>query len=325
MRQLKITKSNRKPLIQVNEYLISDSFNLEEFARLIPEMEQAVERDAEFLVEVFQDLEHSCVLAMSHLHGKSYEELIAELRECGEEIDKLRWLCARNVLAISQEYQGSAMSMRELLLAGMQGVKNAAFAYNFNPDEDFESFAAPIIRKHIELYVQTGVIPYAQPGNEYEEIHAKAFDSYCEHCHGNGGIEKFMRVNSDKLRAQLFATAKIGRCHKELVKVADLVEWKMVDAALHLPDDYDERDKYIRTQPYMVHDARYDGECKDLVKPVGSEWCICVASGGERIPINQLTDRESMCNAMEALCVVLSNLMKKKIVTFREWRAATGH
>lgn len=294
MRQLKITKSNRERLvlIHIKEYLRSENFNLEEFAKLIPEMEQAMKYDTEYLVEVFQDLERSCILAMSHLHGQSYEELIAKVREDGEEINKLWWLNARNVLAIAQEYQDAGVSIQDLLLAGMQGVKNAAFAYRFTPNEDFTTFATPIVRKHIEQYVQTGEIPYSQSENEYEMVHSQALESHNEHCQGNGRLEKFLRLNPAKQRAHFFATSKINRCRKEVIEIADLVEWKKVDMALHLPDDYDERDKFIRTKPYRINDALYDGECQDLVKPCGGEWCTCTKPEGERIAISALTDRE---------------------------------
>lgn len=308
----------------MTEFLKSEEFNLEELLSIASKAEQSVREDMESLVGYFQNLESSCILAMSHLHGKSYEEMIAEERECGEEINKLRWLCSRNVLAIAQEYQAAGVPIQDLLLAGMQGVKNAAFVYNFSPDESFITFVAPIIRKHIEGFVQTGEIPFSQPGNEYEEIHAKALESYCEHYRGYGNIENFMRLNPAKQRSHLFATAKINRCRKELVKIADLVEWKMVDMALHLPDDYDERDKFIRTKPYRVHDALYDGECQDLVKPCGGEWHICTAPEGKRIAISAIADRESLHNVAEVLCEILSNQMKQKRMSFREWRAAKG-
>lgn len=325
IRKLVIHKSSQPdPLIEAKEYLQGETFNLEEFSKLIPEMVQAVNSDAEFLVEVFQDLESSCILAMSHLHGRSYEEMIAEKRECGEEINKLRWLNAHNVLAIAQEYQDAGVPIQDLLLAGMQGVRNAAFAYNFNPNEPFADFAISVIRRHIELRIQTGEIPFSQPGNEYEQIHAKALDSHCDHCCGNGNLENFLRLKSPKHRAHLFATAKVNRCRKELIETADLVEWKLVDSALHLPDDYDERDKFIRTQPYKVNDPLYTGECKDLVKPCNGEWHICASPNGERIAINALTNRASLHNIAETLCEILSNLMQNKSLSFREWRATRG-
>lgn len=308
----------------MTEFLKSEEFNLEELLSIASKAEQSVREDMESLVGDFQNLESSCILAMSHLHGKSYEEMIAEERECGEEINKLRWLCSRNVLAIAQEYQAAGVPIQDLLLAGMQGVKNAAFAYNFSPNENFITFAAPIIRKHIEGFVETGEIPFSQPGNEYEEIHAKALEAHCEHFRGNSLLEKFLRLNSAKQRTNLFAAAKISRCRKEVIKTADLVEWQRVDIALHLPDDYDERDKFIRTQPYRVHDALYDGECQDLVKPCGGEWHICTAPEGKRIAISAIADRESLHNVAEVLCEILSNQMKQKRMSFREWRAAKG-
>lgn len=324
MRKLKITKIYREQLTPMKEFLKSEVLSLEVFLSIASKAEQSVDKDVESLVGYFQNLESSRIFAMSHLYGKSYEEMIAEERECGEEINKLRWLNARNVLAIAQEYQESGVPIQDLLLAGMQGVKNAAFAYNFNPNEPFADFAISVIRRHIELRIQTRDIPFSHPGNEYEEIHAKALDSHCDHCRGNGDLEKFLRLKSPKHRAHLFATAKINRCRKELIEIADHVEWKLVDIALHLPDDYDERDKFIRTQSYKVSDPIYTGECQDLVKPCGGEWCICTVNG-EHIAISTLTDRESLHNIADAFCEILTNLMQEnKILPFREWRATRG-
>ena len=68
-------------------------------------------------------------------------------------------------------------------------------------------------------------------------------------------------VQPEKERTQLFANSKISRCHKEIRMAADYVEWRRVDAATHLPDDYDERDKFIRTRSFKLQDALYNGEC----------------------------------------------------------------
>ena len=104
---------------------------------------------------------------------------------------------------------------------------------------------------------------------------------------------------------------------------ADYAEWRLVDIAVHLPDDYDERDKFIRSASFTLHDALYCGECKDFVKPVGGEWSVC-AAGGVRVPVGKLTDRGSMRNALEALLDVLENIPWTRNLGFREWRADTG-
>ena len=84
------------------------------------------------------------------------------------------------------------------------------------------------------------------------------------------------------------------------------MEWRQVDAATHLPDDYYERDKFIRTSPFMVQDALYSGECKDFVKAVADgEWYICTVPDGVRVPVCELTDRDSMRGALEALLDIL--------------------
>ena len=68
-------------------------------------------------------------------------------------------------------------------------------------------------------------------------------------------------VQPEKERTLLFANSKISRCHKEIRMAADYVEWRRVDAATHLPDDYDERDKFIRTRSFKLQDTLYNGEC----------------------------------------------------------------
>ena len=43
----------------------------------------------------------------------------------------------------------------------------------------------------------------------------------------------------------------------------------------HVPDDYDERDKYLRTEVYNIEETLYAGECKDVVKLKNGEWNAC--------------------------------------------------
>jgi hypothetical protein len=140
---------------------------------------------------------------------------------------------------------------------------------------------------------------------------------------GSDFVEMYVGVGASRVR-DLFENAKIGRCRKEVITAADHAEWKMVDIALHLPDDYDERDKFIRTSTFMVQDALYCGECKDIVKPVGGEWSICTSPAGERIAISALTDRKSLRTVHEQLIEILSNLSKTGFRSFHEWRIAKG-
>jgi hypothetical protein len=165
---------------------------------------------------------------------------------------------------------------------------------------------------------------FAELDKEYEEFHSKANNAYCEYCQKNGQLFDLVRFNSKGHIENLFANAKISRCRNEIIKVANCVEWKMVDTAVHLPDDYDERNKFIRSKPFIVQDALYNGECKDFVKVAGCEWFICTVHEEVRIPVLELTDRNSMRNAFESLMEILENLIERKTMSFSEWRAEMG-
>ena len=43
-----------------------------------------------------------------------------------------------------------------------------------------------------------------------------------------------------------------------------------------------------------------------------------------RIPVLELTDRNSMRNAFESLMEILENLIERKTMSFSEWRAEMG-
>ena len=105
MRQLKITKSitNRRPMYPAMKDLLGkEPFDVEEFTKVTADAEQEIKDKQDDLIREFQRLESSCVLAMSHLpEGQTYAGLIADLRECGEEINKLRLLNARSILSIA--------------------------------------------------------------------------------------------------------------------------------------------------------------------------------------------------------------------------------
>ena len=328
MRKLKIRQSvkRRAQLLPIKEYLTGENFCLDEFMDMVSRMEKMIhEHEADFdetrLIEYYQELETNYVYSISHLRGRSYADVIADARENGEEILKLRWLNAHRVAAMAQEFQTSGVPVQELLLAGMQGVKNAALTYDFNPHKCFDDFAAPIIRRHMEQYILTGELPFAQPDNEYEAQHAKVLEAYHDYCSVNSHLRQFARFHSPKQRENLFAAAKINRCRKELIETAELVERKMVSMAVHLPDDYDESDKYIRTPSYTVQDAVYCGECKDLVKTTVGEWCLCTVPEGRHIAVSTVTDRESLHRAMNALMEIAANLIKLEVMPLRHWRA----
>lgn len=324
MRQLKITKS--KGASDIIECLKDDNFNLDEFIKSIPEEESLIRcEEGSLLDDIQQGPRPGGRIPLSEPENQqdiSYEEMLADHYETCCETNELRWLSARRVLSIALEYENSGKPMQELLLAAMQGVKNAAFAYNFNPNVSFIDFAAPIIRRHIEQYIQDGESSFAALYREYKEILDNAKLAYDNYCNPVCNVATYS-AQPEKAREHLFANAKISRCRKEIRMAADYAEWRLVDIAVHLPDDYDERDKFIRTASFTLHDALYCGECKDFVKPVGGEWSVC-AAGGVRVPVGELTDRGSMRNALEALLDVLENIPWTRNLGFREWRADTG-
>ena len=308
----------------MKELLGKEPFDVEEFTKVTAAAEQEIKDKQEKLVNDFQCLESNNMLAMSHLReGQSYSDMIADLRECGEEINKLRLLCARSILSIANGYCDSGTPLKELLFAAMQGVKNAALVYNFAPGISFIDFATPHICRHIEEYIQDGESAIDRLYKEYKEVLDNAKQAYYDYRHPECNVVTYS-AQPEKARVHLFATAKIGRCHKEIKIAADYVEWRLVDAAAHLPDDYDERDKFIRTKPFAVQDALYSGECRDFVKPVGGEWSICTSPAGERIAISALTDRETLRTLLEQLLEILANLSKNRFRSFHEWRIAKG-
>lgn len=84
-------------------------------------------------------------------------------------------------------------------------------------------------------------------------------------------------------------------------KLADQVLKENAELMLHLPDDIDECDMYIRTAPYSVEEAAYAGECKDLVRPSGGEWMACPADATVKLPISILNNRDSLFQIAEVL------------------------
>ena len=330
MRQLKITKSiTKRGAGHIIEHLKSKNFNLDEFIKKIAETELLIEREERFLLYVFQDFTPGmgARMPLNQVKEMSEEEHAAYIYETYEEcfeLNQIRWLNAHRVIAITKEYEKCGKPIQELLLAAMQGVKNAAFAYTFSPKISFGDFAAPIIRRHIEQYLQTGESSFAELYKEYEEILDNAKLAYYDYRYPKCKAAMYS-VQPEKERAKLFANSKISRCHKEIRKAADYVEWREVDAATHLPDDYDERDKFIRTRSFKLQDALYNGECKDIVKSVtDGEWYICTVPDGTRVQVRELTDRDSMHGALEVLLEILEKTPKRRILKFDDWRAENG-
>lgn len=309
----------------MNEYLEKEPFDIDDFIKTAIDADNLICDKEDFLVDSLQNSEWSHCNVVSHLKdGESYGEFIAKTRESGKEINKLRWLYARNVLSIAREFESAGREIQKLLVAGMQGVKNAAMAYNFNPRESFTDYAASVIRKHIEFYTRTGEQECLQLANEYMEIHAKAADAYSQYCSAHSRMRKLLHKNGEKQRASLLANAKINRCRKEVINTADNAVWYMANLLINLPGDYNEGEVLVHTRPYTLHDALYSGECNGLAKSVDGEWCICTAPEGKRIAISGLTDRESLFNTLEALYEKLENLSNIELLPFREWRVAKG-
>ena len=330
MRQLKITKSiTRRGASHIIEHLKSKNFNLDEFIKKIAETELLIEREERFLLYVFQDFTPGmgARMPLNQVKEMSEEEHAAYIYETYEErleINQIRWLNAHRAIAITKEYEKCGKPIQELLLAAMQGVKNAAFAYTFSPKESFGDFAAPIIRRHIEQYLQTGESSFAELYKEYKEILDNAKQAYYDYRYPECKTAMYS-VQPEKERALLFANSNISRCHKEIRTAADYVEWRQVDAATHLPDDYDERDKFIRTRSFKLQDALYNGECKDFVKSVtDGEWYICTVPDGTRVPVRELTDRDSMRETLEILLEILEKTPARRILKFDDWRAENG-
>ena len=329
MRQLKITKSiTNRGASHIIEHLKSKNFNLDEFIKKIAETELLIEHEERFLLYVFQDFTPGmgARMPLNLVKEMSEEEHAAYIYETYEEcleINQIRWLNAHRAIAITKEYEKCGKPIQELLLTAMQGVKNAAFAYTFSPKVSFGDFAAPIIRRHIEQYLQTGESSFAELYREYKEILDNAKQAYDEY--RNSKCKVMYSVMPEKARIHLFANSKISRCHKEIRKAADYVEWRQVDAATHLPDDYDERDKFIRTKSFKLQDALYNGECKNFVKSVtDGEWYICTVPDGTRVPVRELTDRDSMRGALEILLEILEKTPERRILKFDDWRAENG-
>ncbi len=330
MRQLKITKSiTNRGAGHIIEHLKSKNFNLDEFIKKIAETVLLIEREERFLLYVFQDFTPGmgARMPLNQVKEMSEEEHAAYIYETYEEcleINQIRWLNAHRAIAINKEYKNSGKPIHELLLTAMQGVKNAAFAYTFSPKESFGDFAAPIIRRHIEQYLQTGESSFAELYREYKVILDNAKQAYDDYRHPECKAAMYS-VQPEKERALLFANSKLSRCHKEIRTAADYVEWRRVDAATHLPDDYDERDKFIRTRSFKLQDALYNGECKDIVKSVtDGEWYICTAPDGTRVPVRELTDRDSMRGALEVLLEILEKTPARRVLKFDDWRAENG-
>lgn len=309
----------------MNEYLEKEPFNIDDFIKMAIYADNLISDKEDSLIDQLQNLEWSHLNIISHLReGETYGSVIAKKRERGREINKLRWLYARNILSVALEFESTEVEIQKLLVAGMQGMKNAAVAYNFTPHESFTDYAVSVIRKHIGLYIKTGELPYSQPDNEYMEIHAKAVDAYYKYCSANYRLRGLLSKKSKKQRASLLTNAKINRCRKELINTANIVVEDIESLVINRSEDGGYGETLVHTLSYTVNDPIYAGKCESLVKPVDGEWCICTVPEGKRIAISRLTDRESLSNAINAMVASLENFQSSEPLSFREWRVAKG-
>lgn len=102
----------------------------------------------------------------------------------------------------------------------------------------------------------------------------------------------------------------IDKWRDAVTEVADHVLKENVALMVHVPDDYDECDKNLRTEYYNIEETLYSGECKDVVKLKNGEWNACPANSEVRLPIKRLENVESLCQMMTALLKVLDGIRR---------------
>ena len=114
--------------------------------------------------------------------------------------------------------------------------------------------------------------------------------------------------NGENRQRLLSREHSIDEWRDAVMEVPDYVLKESVGLMPHVPDDYDERDKYLRTEVYNIEEILYAGECKDVVKPKNGEWNACPAYSEVRLPIKRLENVESLCQMMTALLKVLDGI-----------------
>ena len=151
---------------------------------------------------------------------------------------------------------------------------------------------------------------------EYEKVYFDVQDIYRSKCSENYRLRLFMRKHSSASRINLFSYAKINRCYKELIEIANAVERKMVAMQLLSPDACE---KIVETGTYILEDALYKGECMDCVKPDSGEWCVKTVSDERKILFRELTDRTSLLRISDALAAMLEELIEKDAEANEQW------
>ena len=116
--------------------------------------------------------------------------------------------------------------------------------------------------------------------------------------------------NGENRQRLLSKEHSIDEWRDAVMEVAGHVLKENVALMVHVPDDYDERDKHLRTESYNIEKTLYSGECKDVVKLKNGEWNACPANSEVRLPIKRLENVESLRQVMTALLKVLDGIRR---------------
>ena len=143
---------------------------------------------------------------------------------------------------------------------------------------------------------------------EYEKAYFEAKDIYHSKRSENYRLRLFMRKHSSRSRIIFFSSARINRCYKELIEIADVIEQKMYAMQL-IPVDICE--KVVETGRYILEDTLYSGECMDCVKPDNGEWCVKTVPDERKISFREFTDRTSLLRIADALAATLEELIER--------------
>lgn len=125
-------------------------------------------------------------------------------------------------------------------------------------------------------------------------------------------LEKLIIAGGGEIRQRLLInrSQSIREWHDDASKLADYVLKKNIEQMMHIPDDYDERDKYLRTVPYIIKETLYAGRCKDIVKLKNGEWNVCPLKSEVCIPIHHLEDEDSLRQVIDVLLKVSDGIQK---------------
>jgi hypothetical protein len=233
----------------------------------------------------------------------------------------------RFVVSLVSQYQKQGLSLQTLIKAGLIGFERAVMDYDVNSEEKFLHFAVPKMRKVVEYCIGIGGLPKPQGPRKLKITKSVTNrDVNCEeNSDSDGDVWPHKRMplafgtillfSSSKIREDYLSTEHcLEDWHDAITEVANHAMRKMEDIAVHLPDDYDERDKTICTVPYFIEDAAYSGECKNFVKSKNAEseclfgdWHVCPV-GAEPIPVAKLTDKKALRRIVEALLSVIDGI-----------------